>query len=152
MRLLVDLLLDYVFQQSGVSGRFGIHEFGGLDSGGTVEVLADLFGDSAFASLSFVCRELCVPAINKHCRHERAQIIGERRDRLCKLPSENIFVVGSWGKYFDHCSVSGNADMFEELGVVMVEDESGKDNGVKVSVWIFLEQQQVCDSFESGEK
>jgi len=41
-----------------------------LDSGGTVEVLADLFGDSMFTSLSFVGGELHVPAVDKNGGHE----------------------------------------------------------------------------------
>ncbi len=69
-RLLIDLLLDHILEKGGVGRRFSIHEVGGLDSGGTIEVLADLFGDSAFASLLFVSGELRVPAVDKNDRHE----------------------------------------------------------------------------------
>ncbi len=68
--LLVDLLLDHVLEEGGVSGQLGIHEVGGLDSGGTIEVLADLLGDSTFTSLSFAGGELHVPAVNKNDGHE----------------------------------------------------------------------------------
>jgi len=52
--LLINLLLDHVLEEGGVSGWLGIHEISSLDSSSTVEVLTDLLGDSVFAGLSFV--------------------------------------------------------------------------------------------------